>query len=249
MLAKKHANIADLQFSQKIHVYKSNGEFHRAFSETLSLIGTDTSFIRLLDENGEELASHSRKLTGPNAGVLGRPTLYDLLMIRDEGAIFEHLKLRGLPLKNETELYSEKEGSLPYKPESTVALTRHENRVAITIGSERQAKDQQMPKAPQLWVEKDSYLPLRAVMPSAPESGFSSEPLDFRFSQYQVYGNPKSFLYPKSIQVMRDGRLWLRIETLSVKALDSKTHPTSRVKSDIDGNTRDFIATYLKWIR
>src|SRR5262249_9623149 len=142
-----------------------------------------------------------------------RPVLYDLLFVKDGTNVYDHFKALGLPLRTEADLYSEKEGTMPYKPESNVLFTRYENRVAVVVGEEGQKPDPGS-RATSLWVEKDSFLPLRAVFPSAPESGMASEPLEFRFASFQPY---KNFLYPRVTQIIRNGALWVKTETLDVR--------------------------------
>jgi hypothetical protein len=180
---------------------------------------------------------------------MDRPVLYDLLFVKDGASVFEHFRALGLPLKSETDLYAEKEGSMPYKPEATTAYARLENRVAVLVadGAPKVAGYE-----PQLWVEKDSYLPLKAVLPTAPESGSAAEPLEFRFSAYQIHGSTrdgKSFLYPRVTQVHRDGWLWLAIETQEVKTGVGGSLESARGRPEIDNDAKDFAETYFKWIR
>lgn len=236
-LAHKHAMVDEGRFRHKVTFYKSNGEATRTLNETVVLTDAENAIVQLSDENGNPIATRTRKLVGNRVDELNRPVTYDLLMMKDGPNVFSHLRALGLPLKTESDLYSEKEGTMPYKPEDTVKLERYDRRVAVVVGTDS--------KSSQLWIEKDSMLPLRAIVPSAPEAGMSSEPLEFKFSTFQVY---KSLLYPRTTQVLRGGKLWAKIETQDV-ALAVGNRPEIKNQADLDGDTREFLETYFKWVR
>lgn len=244
-LTRKHAVVEEGRFKHKVSFYKGDGELVRSFNEMLVLTDPHNVIVRLTDETGKEVATHTRSLTGARTQELSRPVLYDLLLMSDGATVFTHFKHLGLPLKTEADLYSEKEGALPYKPESYVGLARYENRIAVVVGdtAKRSVTDV---KTPQLWVEKDSFLPLRAVFPSAPESGIASEPLEFKFSGYQTY---KGLLYPRVTQILRRGKLWVKLETQDVQLGAGIKPESSQARADLDGDVKDFTEMYFKWVR
>ncbi len=246
MLGRKHANFDDGRFRDKLTFYKKTGEIARVLTETLVFPDAEHATVKLLDQAGNEVATHTRKLLGTHAADTDRPVLYDLIFIKDAANIYEHFRALGLPLKTESALYSDKEGSMPYKPESTVALERYDNRIAVVIGDRSKKSDAYGNTA--LWIEKESFLPLRAIFPTAPEMGMASEPLEFRLSGFGVF---KNFLYPRIVQVFRGGVLWAKIETQEVRALGTSTRSEDegRKKEEPDGDLKEFIETYFKWIR
>lgn len=243
-IAKKHSAVDEGRFRHKVTFYKSDGEPLRTLSETVVLTNSENAIVQLSDENGNPVATRTRRLVGSRADEINRPVPYDLLIMKDGANIFSHFKQLGLPLKTESDLYAEKEGNLPYKPESTVAFARYDRRVAVVV-SDAEKKVASDVKTPQLWVEKDSLLPLRAVFPSPPEVGISSEPLEFRFSGYHVY---KGLLYPRVMHVYRKGELWAKVETQDVQ-LTAGTRPEIKNNSDVDGSVKDALEMYFKWVR
>ena len=244
MLARKHAGFEDARFRSKLTFYKKNNEVAYTLGETLVIPDTERALVRITDSSGNELARHARKLVSSHASDLERPVTYDLFFLKDGANVFEHFKQLGLPLKTEAALYSEKEGNLPYKPEATVALDRLDNKIAVVIG-ERAKKSDSAP-GPSLWVEKDSFLPVKAIFPTSPEAGMASEPLEYRMSSFSMY---KSFLYPRVVQIFRGGQLWAKIETQDVKSAGSFNVADAPSKIEPDGDLRDFVETYLKWVR
>jgi hypothetical protein len=226
-LSHKHASIDDVSIRHKITLYRKSGETQEVFSDSVGVNSPDHVSVRVYDKLGAEIATLGRTLISSKSSESTRPITYDLLYLKDANSSFEHFKALGLPLKSEVELYSEKEGALPYKPESYISFKRYENRVAEVIASA---------DSPQLWIEKDSFLPLRAVL----------SPMEFRFSGYQVH---KNFLYPRVVDVYRYGQLWARIETLEAKPGAGTSLDGSRVQSGLDGDVKDFLEIYLKWVR
>jgi hypothetical protein len=237
-LGHKHANLDEGRFRSKVTFYRRSGEVAYTVNETLTLPDPDHAIIRLADLAGNELARVVRKLGGKGSESVERPALYDLLYVRDAGNIFEHLRKLGLPLKTETSLYQEKEAAMPYKPETTVALERLEGRVAVVVSDRSRGKD-----APALWVEKDSFLPLRALLPSASDSG---DLLEYRMTGFTTY---KTFLYPRTVQISRAGQLWAKIETQDAVKVPSSSPEDAAPKVEASGELRDNVDNYLRWIR
>lgn len=244
MLSHKHAGIENERFRSKITFYRKGGDAVVSINETLIITNAERATIHLTDASGGELATRARKLSGGRVGELERPALYDLLFIRDSSSIHEHLKTLGLPLRTEAALYADKEENLPYKPEDTVSFQRLDHKTAIVVGNAKPGDKNDPPVS--LWVEKDSFLPLRAVFPSSPEAGMASEPLDFRFSGYQVY---RDFLYPRTVEVFRNGALWAKIETQDVRAGSTGSLEEPKNRTDVDGDLKEYVDTYLRWVR
>src|SRR3989338_4151539 len=124
-------------------------------------------------------------------------------------------------------------------------MSRFENRVVIVIGQSPET----LAKGMQLWVEKDSLLPLRAVLAAREATG--NEAIEYRMSGYQVY---KNTLYPRTLQIFRNGVLWARVETQDVKleakesALESAA-AQAKSKGEPDSSARNFLDDYFKYVR
>jgi hypothetical protein len=247
-LARKHVAINNVTIKNKVTVFKRNGDFLTTFTESVSISENQLASGRILNSAGGEVATFARNLQSVRSGDLERPVAYDLLYINSSANIYEHFKALGLPLKTEGDLYAEKEGTLPYKPETTTAYGRLENKVAQVISPNHAERKPTDTSAPQLWVEKDSFLPLRAVFPSPPQSGYSSEPLEYRFSGYQVHSG-KNFLYPRNFVIQRDGKPWVKIETTEIRDGTTAVANSTRVRDEASGDEREFLEMYLKWVR
>lgn len=248
-LAKKHEPLNAGRFQHRISVFKPSGEVFRTFTETLIITETDQALVKLADEANNEVATRSRRLIGGKNNDFSRPALYDLLVVKDQTSVFDHLKALGLPLKSQAEVYSEKDGDRPYRAETHIALLRHEGRVALVSGDLSSAKKGDFGNSsdPQLWVERNSYVPLRAVFPAVSENDKLSDALDLRFSGYQPY--QKGFLYPRTTLVYVDERPWLRIETLDVRLGDGKPFEQSKTKPQLAADVQEFVEKYFQWIR
>ena len=231
-IAKKHQGIDESRFRSKVFMLKSNGDVSRTLTETLYFSSPETVTVRITDEQGQEIATASRRLNASTSAEHQRSFLWDLLFIKDFNTVFEHFKMRGLPMRTESDLYSEKEGNLPYKPEITTNLARFDGKITVLLADTSG-------NGPQLWLEKDSLLPLKAKIPA--------DAVEYSMSGFQLY---KNFLYPRNIQINRDGKLWARLETTEVRfGSGLGSIEPARGKADIDGQTREFVEAYLKCVR
>lgn len=242
MLARKHVNIDSGTFKSKVTLYKRNGEILASLTESMSLTNSESANIKLYDMNGMEIARRTRKLSASKSGEVSRPLTYDLTLSKDGTSIFDHLKALGLPVKTEAALYSEKDGTLPYKPEVAISLSRLDRTTAIVLGDKAAKAD-----SASIWFEKDSYLPLRAFIPAQGDPGSVSDQIEYRLTGYQPHQN---FLYPKVIQVVRNpGAVFAKIETIEFKPGSIKHTEESGHKEDIDSDLKEAVENYFKWVR
>lgn len=237
-LARKHAQLEGGIFRHKVSFFQKSGEVAKSVNETLVLRESGLVTVRIADEGGNEIARHDRRIHGLKGTESDLPVTYDLLFARGAESLEARLKSLGLPVRAEAETPT------PYVSEPEIVMSRFENRVAVVIGQSPEALANGM----QLWVEKDSLLPLRAVL--AGKSVTGGDALEYRLSGYQVYRNS---LYPRTLRVFRNGVPWARVETLDVKfdaraALDNAAAP-ARSKGEPDALARDFLDDYFKYVR
>ncbi len=237
-LAKKHAPFEGGRVRSKVSFFNAEGEFIRSVTETVVIPDSQRAVIRLTNESGAEIALRSRKIPALSARNKEQdwPLTYDLLFVRDGATIFEHFKSLGFLLKTERELYWEKDGYGPYRPEKNIYFDRLDGRPALVLGAEGPASgaDQH-----QLWLEKDTLLPLRFWL--------SDSKIEYRFSrEYPLF---KNFLYPRTISVLRNGILWAKIETLEVSpGLTAELEP-ARDRAEPSAEIREAMAQYFRWVR
>lgn len=248
-LARKHDALTPGRITSRLTLLKPSGEILKTFTETLVFTDLEQATSKIVDETGIEIGTRTRKLIGTRSSDLSRPVLYDLLFIKDKESIFDHFRTLGLPLKTESELYAEKEGFLPYRVEPYVAWLRYESRIATVIGDIEAAKKGKIGRLPQLWMEKGSYLPLRAYFPKAAPAVRAANPIEFRFSGYQPFRT--GFLYPRSIEVLVDEHPWIKIDTIDVRLGDLKPLENTKAGSQdaVPNESRDFAEKYFEWIR
>jgi hypothetical protein len=235
-LAKKHASFDVGKIRSKVSFYQGEGELYRTFNETMVFADGQRVFIRLSSETGGEIALRSRRFGTIADREQDWPFTYDLLFLRDKEVIFDHFKALGFPLKTEKELYWDKEGYGPYRPESNVYFSRFENRAALVLSTEDSSRREGVPQA---WFDKDSLLPLRFILPDAR--------IEYRFSR--EYPLHKNFLYPRSFQVYRNGQLWVKVDTMDVSVGGPAELEPMREKAEVNGDTRDAVGQYFRWVR
>ncbi len=267
-LAKKHEKTDAVLFKHKISFYRKSGDLSKVFTENFFYSSKGYSITQILDDSQSAVklpdgsSKFTRRWTGNKDNDSTRPISYDLLYLKDFNLSFNRFKELGLPLKSETELYNtrlpfapkevkpEKKPDLVkadavenskeaidiqtpnvYESEPYITLSRFENKLAFVIGP---ADPQVM--GLQLWVEKDSLFPLRALL----------SPYEYRTSGYQLY---KNILYPRLIQILKDGILWAKVEVLEIKEGATETLLSSKSMASADGEAQDNLELYFKVFR
>ncbi len=231
MLAKKHSSVKNgVVIKHKLSFFKKNGDTDQVFTETIFIKENQDVTIQVQEQDQSLLYIFKRSLED---NLKLRPLLYDLLFLSDGTKVFNYFKKLGLPLKTEKELQTEKMEGQNYVIEKFLSLSRIENRIAITI-NKNDAVASLLP-TPSLWIEKDSFLPLKAAW----------DQFEFQFSSYYVYEN--GFLYPRNIHVLKNNTLWFKLETIELtlkKSMDSIKIP----ENNQDSFSEPF-DLYFKWIR
>lgn len=121
------------------------------------------------------------------------------------------LKSRGIPIKTDEDF-----APLKTEPEKlgleSESLGRWQGRVAWVIGLTGQ--DLKADSGPQLWFEKDSFLPLRLIyFESKDPSNRSSGLVEFQFDQYKI---TSEYAYPRIIQVLKNKKKIFSVQLLDI---------------------------------
>lgn len=204
------------------------------------------------DSAGVELYSVERKFpdtfTAQNARAGEMlPTVSSLLMDVNPEAAGAMLRQAGIPIRTDAELLQMKDEDERRASEIS-SLARVRNQVAWVIGPG--PKDLMWP---QLWIEKDGFLPLRLIMRS--EEGM----VDLRFEAFRFQGG---YAYPGAVTVYKASKSeqekvgLLRDELVEVSlAADPKELKASTVNgftdagNSTDSSIRDLIRRYYNIVR
>jgi hypothetical protein len=198
---------------------------------------TGTLHAYAYDERGQKLYAVERRddsATGADA----------LLFWRDENKVAAALKARGIPIRTEDELLKMKDEDERRLSEVT-RLARWNSANAWVIGGPE--KD-----TPQLWVEKDSFLPLRLIAAPRPESS-SSDIVDLQFEgqRYQ-----REFPYPRVVVAVQGKRPLFRDEvqdiTITLDPAEFRSGVTpgfTETGNSSPGSLRDLIQKYFEVLR
>lgn len=242
-LSKKHADIVSGQFKHRISFYRSNGEESKSVTENL-ILSSNGEFQSTIYDGSNVIFEQKGKPSSP---------AYNLLFNRDSSGIFDHLKSLELPMKTEKELYAKADATIEgtaqpitdpsetelqqltkktptaYLPEPKIGMVRYENRVAVVLG---------LGNPSQLWLEKDSLIPLKLLLPAAIAK--MGDDIEYRFSGFMLY---RSVLYPRTMQIFKAGKLWVKSETSEVNI--GSISPVKSTEADSPGgdlkrNLEDF---------
>lgn len=269
-LAKKHEKTDSVIFKSKVTFLRKSGEISKTLNETFYFSSKGIAYSQFTDDQQNVIklpdggTKFSRRWGGNKDLESKRPIFYDLLYVKDFNSIFNHFKELGMSLKTEAELYStrkplpektpepkvkkevltdEKENKetiniqIPnvYESEPYIYLSRFENKMAFVVGN----SDPQI-QGLQMWVEKDSLFPLRTIL----------SPYEFRTSGYQLF---KNILFPRNIQILKDGTLWAKLEVSEIKEAiaDNQVNTFFNSKQVLspDGETEDHLELFFKIVR
>jgi len=152
--------------------------------------------------------------------------------------VIHYIKERGIPIVMETAKNDADEAN-PKSGESTaLTLKRWKTQNAWVLG---------LKNAPQLWVEKDTFLPLRLT---ADSNSAETEFEGYRFQREVPY--PHTVLITlKNLPVMRDDLVEVQINPKFVDELKGPSVPgfTEYANSSAPQPIKDLIQHYYEWIR
>jgi hypothetical protein len=203
-LARKHAGYKRIRVKSEVIALDSGGQPTGVrFKEQLTYLpASGTLRSSALDEAGASLFEVTRQDSSLSAAAL-------LLFESRSAHLVEYLKSLGLPIPTESELTA-----LPSEDERHAAesehLARQGHSVAWVIEKSAQAPSSSQ-LVPQLWIEKDTFLPLRLVAALGKGENILN---DVRYDGFRTYSE---FPYPKTVVLLAsDGTPRLRVETVDV---------------------------------
>jgi hypothetical protein len=202
----KHAGVKSIRIKNTVNAYDGNKATDVHFKD-LSIYFPETQVLRswALDDSDRKLYFTEKKLD--RLSIVGK-----LLLSKDFHEVVSSLKEKGIPVRTEQELLAFRTESDRMKAE-ILSLARWNGNIIWTIGSSSSEKEA---KTPQIWFEKDSFLPLRMFYS---KSG-SDVAMDVQFEGYKF---AREFPYPKKVNVLTRGEMLLSSQLIEV-ATDSDRH-------------------------
>ena len=166
-----------------------------------------------------------------------------LLFERVPHALVQYMIDWGIPVMRDQDLLTYEKESERRKAEHT-RIRRYEEKVAWVIGNPSTASD-----SPQLWVEKDTFLPLRAVLP--PLEG--NPGVEFRFGNYRY---TSGFQYPTEMSLIEPGNPEIRA-TLEKLDIITKNRKPERERPDgfteagssVGSSLRSLVTRFYRTVR
>jgi hypothetical protein len=183
-ITSKHAGLKGLRVRSTVTVMDEGKPGTTRFKAvTFFNPATQTVHAYAFDDRNQKLYGVERRPEGATAADA-------VLFWKDERSLNIALKARGLPVRSDDELLKMKDEDERRAAEDE-HLTRWNAGVVWVIGGSKSSKSGNFDD-PQLWVEKDSFLPLRLIAAPQPES----EIVDLHFEGQRYY---HEFPYPKTI--------------------------------------------------
>lgn len=211
-----------------------------SFKETLHF-HPQTKLLRSLatDETGKKLFSLEKNLDtlAPIAQFLLGSDFKEVSLL---------LKSRGVPIKTDEDF-----APLKTEPEKLAleseSLGRWQGKVAWVIGPTGQ--DLKVDTGPQLWFEKDSFLPLRLIyLESKDPNSRSSSLVEFQFDQYKI---TSEFAYPRIIHVLKNKKKIFSVQLLDMTVESEKLGhlPKSLAENSSPEGVMSLIQLYYDTLR
>jgi hypothetical protein len=189
------------------------------------------------DDRGQKLYAVERREDSATAADA-------LLFWRDERNVSAALKARGIPVRTEDELAAMATEE-DRRASEQQRLTRWNSSIAWVIGGPEL-------DSPQLWIEKDSFLPLRLIAAPRPESS-SSEIVDLQFEGQRYH---REFPFPRVVVALHKKQPLFRDEVQDVAlVLDAAEFRSSVTPGFTDagnsasGSLRELIQKYFEVLR
>jgi hypothetical protein len=228
-MAQKHAGFKSVRIRSEVSAIEGDKPTGVRFTE-LTLYNPKEGLLRssALNETGQILYSVERMLGtfSPAPAVLFGSRSVEIAQV---------LNKNGIPVRTENELTAMKDEDARRAAELE-SLNRWNGSIAWVIGK----KD-----ASQLWVEKESFLPLRLVLRGG---------ADIHLDRYRFY---REYPYPRMITVLDDGKNVLQDEvtevSINAESPEWKTPPGASGFTDAGNSAtsavRDLIKKYYETIR
>ncbi len=196
---------------------------------------------RAFDDTGKELyvVERSLRVDAPH------PVVDTLMFETRMDFMSQALKSAGLPIRSDSELAAMADEEERRKAESAW-IERVGTAMVWVYSEERKA-----PSKPQLWIEKDTFLPLRLV------SKREGDLADIRFESYRFY---REFPYPRQItlalgtdigdRVLRDDLQELVVNPELAAEFKQRVQPGyTELGNSASSAVRDLITKYYQFLR
>ena len=203
-IAKKRAGLKTFIFKSKVSAIQSDGKPGAVFLARNSIdLVRHTIRIRLMDESGREFFSTEKQFNAPTQREAGRDLSFisDVLLVDNDPAVLRQVLVdAGVPIQAQAGVTVEPiKDEMIRNPSEAEYLGRWSGAVYWVVGHKARA---------QWWIEKDTFLPQRLVLPASNTNtlGLSETKvgaIEYRLSQYR---------YPKEIPFPRQVEIYLRPE-------------------------------------
>lgn len=242
--ANKHSGIKSLRIKTQVTAYDGNKLTDVHFKE-LSIYYPDTQFLRswALDDAERKLFYVEKKADAASPIVR-------LLMNKDWQGHLQMLKQRGIPVKSDQELLALRTEAERMKAEN-LTLGRWGGGIDWVMGgaSAPAPVKNAVISDPQLWFEKDTFLPVRMIYANSGSSALNEV-------QMESYKFVQGFPYPRKITVLKKNEIAF-IGQLTDLFVDSEKSASSSASSSgftdvgqsISSNLRSLISSYYEQLR
>ena len=161
---------------------------------------------RISDDSGRELYAVERKLHAEGPESLFGVRVDELLLASSGESLAKTLSTAGISIRSEAELQALATDQDRFTAEQTT-MQRMNGTVAWVLGGGRKAPASATPAPPQLWVEKDTFLPVRLITPAKLDS--KDGLADATFQSFRFF---HEFPFPRLIEVAHGGVPQFRVE-------------------------------------
>jgi hypothetical protein len=247
-MVQKHSAFAGVQIKSRVTVYEGGKPSPQSFKVTTVFNARESRLFSVATDSAD------RRLYATEKKVSAIPPAGAVLFLAQSRAVAQILVANGISLTEaapEAGTDSDPLAPPPVHPGGVaegMSLTRWRDSSAWVIGGR---------KGSQLWVEKDTFLPLRLLFAGG---GQAASALEIRFDSTRFF---KEFPYPKLIGLYKGGVPLLQDEVLEItpypesKGLKTPTLPGLKLPSTgmtEDGNSaprelREAVAQYYEFVR
>lgn len=236
--AAKHGGIKGVKVRSQVTVMEGEKPGSVRF-KAITHYNPSTGVLRAYayDERGQKLYAVERRDDSATPADA-------LLFWRDENKVAAVLKARGIPIRTEDELGKMKDEDERRLSENS-RLARWNSATAWVIGAPELA-------SPQVWIEKDTFLPLRLIAASRPDAG-ASDLVDLQFEGQRHH---REFPFPRVIMAVQDKQLLFRDEvqdiSITLDAAEFRAAVTpgfTEAGNSSPGSLRDLIQKYFEVLR
>lgn len=221
--ANKHAGAKTLRVKTVVYELENGKATENHFNETLVFSPETLGFKSWVsDDQDKKLYSVERTLSSSSI-------LAQMLLAADSRQLIQALKNKEVPIPTEEDLLKLKTEDDRRKAEIE-ALLRWNNGIAWAIGVD----SSKIVSKPQLWFEKDSFLPLRMIIATSNDSGDLNE---IRFDGFRFF---REFPFPKTFQFLKKdvGVFSTQLKDLTFVAEKVNVKPQSNGEFTEIGNSK-----------